>query len=342
MNQYLSLSLSPTLTLRFAAGCVLSVAVSSVFAQGAARNDAASGYPNRIVTMIAPYAPGAATDTEGRLFANQLSKQLGQQYVVDFKPGAGTSIGQGIVARAAPDGYTLLLMSATFPLFPLVFKDLPFDPMKDLAPISLMSKRSALLLVHPSLPANNMKEFVAYAKANPDKVNFATAGPGGLQHLTGLWLASLANIKMTYIHYKGTGSLMPDMLAGRSHMTPTTFSTGMPLVKSGKLKALGVASLERNKSVPDWPTVEEQGFKDFEYTTWLGVLAPAKTPPAIINKLSSELNKVTKAPEVVKTLGDSTTLIGSTPEAFRKHIMSEHERWKKLVAENNITFELND
>lgn len=311
------------------------------FAQSTAANAAAS-YPSRVVTMIAPYAPGAATDTEGRLFANQLSKQLGQQFVLDFKPGAGTTIGQGLAARAAPDGHTLLLMSATFPLVPLVYPDLPFDPMKDLAPISLMSKRSALLLVHPSVPANNMKEFVAYAKANPDAINFATAGPGGLQHLTGLWLASLANIKMTYVHYKGTGSLMPDMLAGRGHITPTTFSTGLPLVKAGKLKALGVASLQRNPGVPEWPTVEEQGFKDFEYTTWLGVLAPAKTAPAIINKLSAELNKVTKAPEVIKALGDSTTLIGSTPDAFRKHIMTENARWKKLITENNIKFELGD
>jgi len=327
---------------RLATACMMAVAVlPQAVAQGAA-SGAAAGYPNRAVTMVAPYAPGAATDTEGRIFGNQLSRQLGQQFVIDFKPGAGTSIGQNMVAKAAPDGYTILLMSATFPLFPLVFKDPPFDSMKDLAPISLMSKRSALLLVHPSVPAKNMAEFVAYAKANPDKVNFATAGPGGLQHLTGLWLASLANIKMTYIHYKGTGSLMPDMLAGRAQITPTTFSTGMPLVKSGKLRALGVASLERNKSVPDWPTVDEQGYKDFEYTTWLGVLAPGKTPPAIINKLSGELNKVAKAPDVVKALGDSTTLIGSSPEAFRKHIMAEHERWKKLIAENNLQFDVSN
>ena len=302
----------------------------------------AAGYPARPVTMIAPYAPGAATDTEGRLFANQLSRQLNQQFVVDFKPGAGTTIGQGLVARAAPDGYTLLLMSATFPLVPLVFPDLPFDPVRDLAPISLMSKRSALLLVHPTVPAKNMAEFVAHARANPEKVNFATAGPGGLQHLTGLWLASLAGIKMTYIHYKGTGSLMPDMLAGRSHITPTTFSTGMPLVKSGKLRALGVASLQRNPSVPDWPTVEEQGYKDFEYTTWLGVLAPARTPAPVIDKLAVELNKVARAPEVIKTLGETTTLIGSTPDAFQKHIQVENARWKKLITENNIKFELSN
>jgi len=290
--------------------------------------------------MIAPYAPGAATDTEGRLFAGKLSEFLGQQFLVDFKPGGGTTIGQIMAARAAPDGYTLLLMSAAYPLVPQTYTDLPVDLIKSLAPISLMSKRSALLLVHPSVPAKNMAEFVAYAKANPDALNFATAGPGGLQHLTGLWLSSVTGTKMTYIHYKGTGSLMPDMIAGRSHITPTTFSTGMPLVKSGKLRPLGVASLVRNAQVPDMPTIAEQGYPGWEYTTWLGILAPVQTPAAIINKLSSELNRVTRAPDIVQRLSAETQLIGSTPDEFRKHIALEHERWRKLIQENNLKFEL--
>ncbi len=302
----------------------------------------AAAYPTRPVTMIAPYAPGAATDTEGRLFASKLSEFLGQQFLVDFKPGGGTTIGQILAARAAPDGYTLLLMSAAYPLVPQTYTNLSVDLMKSLAPISLMSKRSALLLIHPSVPAKNMAEFVAYARANPEKLNFATAGPGGLQHLTGLWLASAINAKFTYIHYKGTGSLMPDMLAGRSHVTPTTFSTGLNLVKSGKLRPMGVASLERNGQMPDMPTVAEQGYPGWEYTTWLGVLAPEKTSPAIISKLSAELARVTKAPDIQQRLGADTRLIGSTPEEFRKHIALEYDRWKKLIQDNNLKFDLQD
>ena len=323
---------------QFSMGFALAAIVTSAaFAQG---SGSAANYPSRPVTMIAPYAPGAATDTEGRLFANKLSEFLGQQFLVDFKPGGGTTIGQIMAARAAPDGYTLLLMSAAYPLVPQTYTDLPVDLIKSLAPISLMSKRSALLLVHPGVPAKNMAEFVAYAKANPEALNFATAGPGGLQHLTGLWLSNVTGTKMTYIHYKGTGSLMPDMIAGRSHVTPTTFSTGLPLVKSGKLRSLGVASLARNAQVQDMPTVAEQGYPGWEYTTWLGVLAPVLTPAAIINKLSSELNRVVRSPDIVQRLSAETQLIGSTPEEFRKHIALEHDRWRKLIQDNKLKFEL--
>lgn len=322
---------------QFSMGFALAASVTSAaFAQGSG----SATYPSKPVTMIAPYAPGAATDTEGRLFASKLSEFLGQQFLVDFKPGGGTTIGQIMAARAAPDGYTLLLMSAAYPLVPQTYTDLPVDLIKSLAPISLMSKRSALLLVHPAVPAKNMAEFVAYAKANPDTLNFATAGPGGLQHLTGLWLSSVTGTKMTYIHYKGTGSLMSDMIAGRAHVTPTTFSTGLPLVKSGKLRPLGVASLMRNAQVPDMPTVAEQGYPGWEYTTWLGVLAPVQTPAAIINKLSSELNRVTKSPDIVQRLSAETQLIGSTPDEFRKHIALEYERWRKLIQDNKLKFEL--
>ena len=323
---------------QFSMGCVLAAVVASTaLAQGLG---GAANYPSRPVTMIAPYAPGAATDTEGRLFAGKLSEFLGQQFLVDFKPGGGTTIGQIMAARAAPDGYTLLLMSAAYPLVPQTYTDLPVDLIKSLAPISLMSKRSALLLVHPAVPAKNMAEFVVYAKANPDTLNFATAGPGGLQHLTGLWLSNVTGTKMTYIHYKGTGSLMPDMIAGRAHVTPTTFSTGLPLVKSGKLRPLGVASLMRNAQVPDLPTIAEQGYPGWEYTTWLGVLAPVQTPAAIINKLSGELNRAIKSPDIVQRLSAETQLIGSTPDEFRKHIALEYERWRKLIQDNKLKFEL--
>jgi tripartite-type tricarboxylate transporter receptor subunit TctC len=323
------------------AGLALGIAAgATVLAPSAfAQSPWPAGQP---IKIMVGFPAGGASDVMARIIATKLSQGLGVPVVVENRPGAAGTLAASLTARAAPDGYTLLLMSAAYPLVPQTYTNLSVDLMKSLAPISLMSKRSALLLIHPSVPAKNMAEFVAYARANPEKLNFATAGPGGLQHLTGLWLASAINAKFTYIHYKGTGSLMPDMLAGRAHVTPTTFSTGLNLVKSGKLRPLGVASLERNAQLPDMPTVAEQGYPGWEYTTWLGVLAPERTSPAIISKLSNELARVAKAPDIQQRLGADTKLIGSTPEEFRKHIGLEYDRWKKLIQENNLKFDLQD
>ncbi len=317
------------------ASCVLAVAaVSTAHAQ-----DAAVSYPAKPVIMVVPFAPGGGTEIEGRTFVAKLSENLGRQFIMDFKPGAAMTIGMTHAARAAPDGYTLLFVSANYPLVPLVAKDLPYDPVKAFAPVSLLSKRSALMVVHPSLPVKNVKEYIALAKARPGEINFATGGPGGIQHLTGAWLNSITRTKTTFIHYKASGAMIPDLLAGRSHISPMSFPLGLPLVKSGKMRALGVASLERSLLLPELPTFAEQGVPDFEYSTWLGVLAPAQTPVAIINKLSAELIKITKSPEVAQRLGDETRLIGSTPEQFRKHVAVETERWRKVVQEAQIRFD---
>ena len=244
------------------------------------------------------------------------------------------------VARSAPDGYTLLLGSSTYPLMPLVYRDLPYDPIKAFTPISLMSKRLALLVVNPSLPISNVAEYIAYAKAHPGEINFATSGSGGIQHLTGAWLNSITGTQTTFIHYgKGTGSLIGDLLGGRVHMLPMTFSTGLPLVKSGKLRALGVASLQRAPLLPDMPTLAEQGLRDFEYSSWLGILAPSRTPDGVIQTLAVELAKVARTPEVVQKLSGDGFLIGNSPEEFRRHIQVEGDRWRKLVQDAGIKFE---
>ncbi len=296
-------------------------------------------YPSRPVTVIAPYSPGAVTDGEGRLYVQKLSETFGQQFVLDFKAGAGTTIGMGYVARSAPDGYTLMFAASTYPIVPLIYKSLSFDPIKAFAPVSLLSKRSTLFVVHPSLAVKSVAEFVAYAKARPSAINYGTAGLGGIQHLSGAWLNGLANIDTTFVHYKGGGPMQTDLMAGRVHATFLSFLTGMNMVKAGKLRILGVANFERSPALPDMPTVAEQGIPEFEYSSWLGLLAPAQTPAAVVEKLSSELARIVKAPEIVQRLSSEGILIGSTPEAFRRYINVETERWRKLVNETGIKFE---
>jgi tripartite-type tricarboxylate transporter receptor subunit TctC len=299
----------------------------------------ADGYPSRVVTMIVPFAPGAATDIEGRMYSNKLREALGQSFVLDYKPGGSMTVGMNYVVRQKPDGYTLLFVSASYSLIPLVFKSLPYDPIKNFEPISLLSKRSAIIAAAPTLPANNVKALVEYAKAHPTTLNFATAGNGSIQHLSGLWLQSATGTRFTFVHYKAAGAGFPDLMAGRAHLTPMTFQSGLPMVKSGKVKAIGVASLQRNALLPDLPTFHEQGVKDFEYSSWLGLLAPEKTPAAIINKLQSELAKIVKLPDVVERLGGETTLMATTPAEFRRHVAAESARWVRLIKEFDISFD---
>jgi tripartite-type tricarboxylate transporter receptor subunit TctC len=258
--------------------------------------------------------------------------------VLDFKPGANMTIGMNAVVKARPDGHTLLWVSASYSLLPLQVKNLPYDPMTNFEQVSLLSKRSAIIAVAPTLPVKNVQEFIAYARARPGEVNFSTAGNGSIQHLTGLWLQSAINAKFTFIHFKAAGAGYPDLMAGRVHATPMTFQTSLPLVKSGKIKAIGVASLQRNALLPDLPTFTEQGVPGFEYASWLGLLAPEKTPAAIINKLQQELAKIIKHPDVANKLGAETALYATTPEEFRKYAQNETARWIRLVKENNISF----
>ncbi len=295
-------------------------------------------YPNKPVTVILPVTPSSSQETEGRVHIVKLSEQLNQQFVIDFKPGGSTTIGLAYVARSAPDGYTLLLVSASYSLVPLRSIELPFDRLNAFAPISLLSKRWGIIMSHPSMPTA-VTDFIAYAKANPGKVNFATSGVGSQQHLTGAWMAEASGASMTFVHYKSAAQIIPDLLSGRVHLTPVTLTTGIPHLKSGKLKTLGMANLTRNPAFPDIPTLAEQGLKDFEYASWQGVVAPAKTPASIINLLSSELAKVVKSPDVVKRLSHETQLIGSTPEQFARHVATETERWRKMIKEAGITLD---
>jgi tripartite-type tricarboxylate transporter receptor subunit TctC len=311
----------------------------ALLASGAVQAQGAGDYPNKPVTMVVPFSPGAATDIEGRVYANKLGETWGQSFVLDFKPGANMLIGMGAVLKAKPDGYTLLYVSSSYSLLPLQVKNLPFDPIRNFEQVSLLSKRSAIIAIAPDLPVKNVQEFIAYARAKPGEVNFATAGNGSIQHLTGLWLQSAINARFTFVHFKAAGSGYPDLMAGRVHATPMTFQTSLPLLKSGKLKAIGVASLQRNALLPDLPTFTEQGVPDFEYSSWLGLLAPEKTPAPIVNKLHQELARIIKLPDITGKLGAETALYALPPAEFRKYAQNETARWMRLVRENNITFE---
>ena len=293
--------------------------------------------PSRAVTIIIPFAAGAVTDLETRLYAQKLTELTGRNFVVDYKPGAGSMIGAAYVAKAVPDGYTLLTASSSLSIAPLVYKNLGFDPIKDFAFVSMISKRAPLLLATPSLPVKNVAEYIAYAKANPGKLNIGTSGPSGGAHLSMEWLHHSTRTKATFIHYKGGSLSFTALMSGEVHVAIGSVIAMMAQVRAGKAKILGVTSSERVKLLPDVPTVAEQGVPGFEYAPWLGFAVPRATPPAVVMRLNAELVKVAKAPELAERLADDATLmIGGTPEHFTQAVTAEAARWRKLIDETGM------
>ncbi len=307
-----------------------------VLAQGAADN-----FPTRPITLVVNLSPGASVDIETRLYGIKLSEGLRSQVLVDFKPGGGGMLGAAYIAKANPDGHTLLSTSSGYTTAAALYPSLPFDPINDLAPISLMSRVAYPLLVHPSVPARNLKEYLAFAKANPGAINFGTSGQAGLPHVLGEWLHSSTGTKVTFIHYKGGAPAFAAVLSGEVNVAFGGFAAMIGHIRSGKVRAIGVSTAERSRMIPDTPSIAEQGVPGYDVGAWLGFMAPAKTPVAIINKLSGEFAKVTRDADVRKKIeGDGGSLIGSTPEQFRQLVSAEIVRWKKLGQEVGI--QLND
>lgn len=299
----------------------------------------AQAFPSKPITVVIPSTPGSSQDVQTRLYSPKLTEYLGQPIIVDYRAGAGGAIGTTYVAKAVPDGHTLVSVSTSFGVLPAFspLDKVPYDPVKDFAPVSLMIRNSSMLLVSPSAPFTTFPEYLAYARANPGKINFGTTGSGGIYHIVGAWLHSLSKTEVTFVHYKGSGPMYADMMAGRVHAAPAISFIGIPLVKSGKLKAIANLGIDRAGAFPDLKTVAEQGVPGFEYPSWSGYLAPAKTPPAIVSRLSAELAKVAKAPELMKKFeSEYTVLVGSTPEEFARTIATEYVRWRKVVEDNNI------
>jgi len=323
--------------LMWIAGLGAALCHSAGWAQSSAAN-----FPNKPVTIVLPYTTGASTDIETRLYMPRLMENLGQPVLIDYRPGAGSSLGTIYVSKAAPDGYTILSVTPGFSVYPAFFPldKLPYDPIKEFAPISLVNKRSAMLLVHPSLGVKTFPEYLAYARAHPGDINFGTSGGGGIFHIVGAWLHSATNTKATFIHYKGAGPMNTDLIAGRVHVAPGLPFVVAPYVKAGKVLPIAAMTAERSKYMPDLKTLAEYGVTDYNYVSWSGVLAPARTPEAIVNRWSAAFAFVAKAPEVIKKMeSDSAEMVGATPEQFRQSLAVEVARWRRVVQENNIKLE---
>ena len=307
---------------------------------GAMAQSTVDSFPSRPMTWIASYAAGGPNDQETRLYANKMTSLLGQQVIMDFKGGAGGTIGYGAVAKAAPDGYTLLIATGSYTIIPWLYKDLPFDSFKDFAPVTQISKRASVLAVTPSFPAKTFAEYITYARNNPDKINVGTAGAGGISHLAVALVHSMSKTRVTYVHYKGTGPVMPDLMAGRVDITSVALLAVLPLLKAGKLRALALTDDKRSRLVPEVPTVAEQGLPEYSVPNWLGFLAPAATPAAIVNKLGENFALVARAPEVLAPLeAGGSILVGNTPAQFRQFIATDSAVWKKVIQETGIKLE---
>lgn len=301
----------------------------------------AQGWPSKQpIKFIVVYPPGGASDVTARLLASKLTESLGQSVVVENKPGANGIIATEFVAKSAPDGYTILMANlGPNAINPVVYKKLPYDAVKDFAGITLTTLVPQAIVVTPSLPVKTVPELIAYAKANPGKVTFASAGNGASNHLSGELFNGMAGVKMQHIPYKGDAPGMVDVMSGQVNVALPTVIAAMPHIKSGKLRAIAVTSEKRLPSLPDVPTVAET-LKGFEAVSWGGVMAPAGTPPDIVNRLNAEILKILKMPDIAEKLkGLGAEIVGSTPAQFDAYVKSEIAKWGKVARDNNVTLD---
>lgn len=302
--------------------------------------DSGAAFPNRMLRLIVPYPPGGTTDIVGRVVAKQLSEVWGQQVIVENRGGGATVIGTEALARAPADGYTLMLATPEFTVNPSLRSNLPYDPVRDFAPVGLIANYPLVLVVHPSVGAASASEFIALAKARPTQLIYGSGGNGGTPHLSMELLKTKAGIDLTHVPYKGNGPAITDLLAGRVH----AMFTGMPPVagylKAGRLKLLASSGLKRMVSAPDIPTVAEQGVPDFEVLTWFGLLVPAGTPNSIVNTINQTLQRVMVIPETQEKLASlGADLVVSSPAEFKRIIDSEIRIWGEVVRTSNVRAE---
>lgn len=295
--------------------------------------NAQSTYPNKPVRLVVPFPPGGGTSYVAQLVGEGLSKAWGQNVLVDNRPGGNTLIGTQLVHKSAPDGYTLLFMTSAHVINEFVTKDFPFDPIREFSPITTLTVLSYGMVVHPSVPAQNLKEFLALARAKPGGLNGGTVGEGGPTHLAVQLLNMTADIKTQPVPYKGTGPLMPDMLSGRIDFTFNNLKTLVPLIKAGKLRALGVAATKRSQLLPDLPTLSESGLPGFTAGNWYGIIAPKNLPQPITLKVAGDLRKVMDSPKILETLYNEgmELYLSANPEEFQALLQSESEKFGKLI-----------
>jgi tripartite-type tricarboxylate transporter receptor subunit TctC len=298
---------------------------------------AAQPYPAKPVRVIVPSSPGGGTDIVTRILTPELSKRLGQQFVVENRAGAGTMIGIEAASRAAPDGYTLLMGLSTLAINSALYKKVPYDPVKDFAPITVAVSSGSIIVVHPSVPVKTLKELIAFAKSRPGQMNYASAGVGTYPHMTMELLLSMAKLKMVHIPYKGTGPAMVDMLAGHTAAMAGTMVTTVPQIRAGRLRALGITTTARNNAVPEIPTIAEAGLPGFESVQWYALLAPAGTPRDIVNRLHKEMAAILQTPEIRQRFAtDGADPVANTPEQFAAYIKTELAKWEKVARNAGI------
>lgn len=297
-------------------------------------------YPSRPVSVVVPYSPGGTTDIIARLTAQYIGASMNKTFVVENKAGGSGTIAMGLVAKAAPDGYTLLSNEMTQTVVPALFPKLPFDPVKDLTTISIIAEAPYVLVINTKVPATNLSELVSYAKANPGKLNFASGGSGSGPHIAGELLKSVAGISMTHIAYKGSGPAVQDLLSGQVDVLITAAPTVAQHMGSGRIRALAVAHKQRITLLPNVPTSAEAGFPGFTIANWFGLAAPRGTPPAIINQLHGEVLKMLAKPDFrEKLIAAGAEAVGMGPADAAKHVEAEAKRWSELIANAGIKLE---
>lgn len=298
----------------------------------------AQGWPTRAVKIIVPFAPGGFTDVVARILQTQLSAALGQPVVIENKPGAGSTIGTAEVAKARPDGYTIAMVSTTHVITPSIYKQMPYDALRDFTPVMKLAEGPYVLVVHPSLPARTVKELVKLAKAEPGKIDYASSGNGSSQHLVGALFGQMAGVKLNHVPYKGSGQAMQDLVGGQVKVSFVGGPNAVPYLANGKLRALGVTTAKRSADLPDIPTIDEAGVAGYDATLWLGLLAPPGTPAEVVAKLREGVTKALSTPEARKLVNSAGVDVAlSSPEEFAALMKAELERWGKVVRETGAT-----
>lgn len=297
----------------------------------------AQSYPSKPIRLVVGYSPGGATDVLGRVLAQNLSQEFNQQAIVDNRPGAGGNIGAAAVARASPDGYTLLFASFALTVSATLYKNLPYDVMRDLAPVTHVANTPFLLVVHPSLPVKNIRELIALAKARPKQLTFASAGSGSAAHLGGELLNTMAGVELVHIPYKGAAPATVDVLSGQVTMSFVNILQTLPLVEANKLRALGVTTAKRSSIAPQIPTIAESGLPGFDVNVWFGLLATAGTPAPVISALHSHTVKILQLQDIRESFRkQGVEPVGSTPNEFRAFLQSEIKQWGEVVRKAQV------
>jgi len=296
-------------------------------------------YPNRTVRIIVPFAPGGSTDVVARILADKLGTELKQSFVVENRSGAGGNIGADAVAKASPDGYTLLMgTTGVLAINKYLYKEMSFDPERDLVPVSYTSLITNILVVNPQVPAKTVSELVALARAKPGSLTFASSGAGSSTHLSAELFKSMAGVDILHVPYKGSSQAITDLMGGQVTMLFDNAPSSIPFVEQGKLRALAVTSTKRLPNLPDVPTLDEAGVKGYESLSWSGIMAPAGTPKRVIDKLSAAIEKILRDPDVKQRFASlGVDPVGGPPEAFSRHIRAESEKWARVVKTANIT-----